>query len=337
MGATPVQRPRGPRARAGSVCAVRVLVTGCAGFIGSHLTDALLAGGAEVRGVDAFTPYYEECRKRSNLAMALDHHGFELVEADLRTADIGALLAGIDVVYHLAAQPGVRVSWSEGFPTYVEHNVLATQRLLESLRTNPVDRLVYASSSSVYGNAPRYPTTEDDVPHPHSPYGVTKLAAEHLCNLYAENYGVSAVSLRYFTVYGPRQRPDMGFSRFLDAMGADEPVPVYGDGEQVRDFTFVADVVAATVAAGRAEVTPGSVFNVAGGSETTVNHLLALIGELVGRPVTVERLPSQPGDVRRTGGTTDRARAMLGWAPSVSLRDGLTRQIEWATAARAGR
>ena len=321
---------------AGTVGAVLALVTGCAGFIGSHLTEALLARGDHVRGVDAFTPYYEPDRKRRNLAPSLAHDGFELVEADLRRDPVEELLDGVEVVYHLAAQPGVRVSWSDGFPTYVEHNVLATQRLLESLRERAVRRVVYASSSSVYGNAARYPTSEDDLPRPHSPYGVTKLAAEHLCGLYAENYGIPTVSLRYFTVYGPRQRPDMGFSRFLAAIREHRPLPVYGDGEQVRDFTFVSDVVAATIAAGAADVAPGAVFNVAGGSETTVNALLALLGELVGGPCPVERLPAQPGDVRRTGGAIDRARALLGWSPTVSLREGLTRQLEWSRAAAAG-
>jgi nucleoside-diphosphate-sugar epimerase len=304
------------------------VVTGCAGFIGSHLTDALLARGETVRGIDAFTPYYDPDAKRANLATASSHERFELFDADLRTADLGPLLEGADVVFHLAAQPGVRVSWSDGFPTYVEHNVLATQRLLEALRTTSVDRLVFASSSSVYGNAPRYPTTERDLPQPHSPYGVTKLAAEHLCSLYAENYGIPTVSLRYFTVYGPRQRPDMGFTRFIEAARAGRPVPVFGDGAQVRDFTYVADVVAANLAAASATVEAGSVFNVAGGTSIDVNALLALLGELLGREVEVERLPAQPGDVRRTGGAIERAAEELGWRPVVSLRDGLLAQID---------
>lgn len=309
---------------------MRALVTGCAGFVGSHLTDALLARGDTVRGVDAFTDYYDPSTKRQNLLDASAHPRFELVEADLLDADCAALLDGIDVVFHEAGQPGVRVSWAEGFTTYVERNVLVTQRLLEALRARRVDRLVYASSSSVYGNAPRYPTTEDDLPRPHSPYGVTKLAAEHLCNLYAENWALPTVSLRYFSVYGPRQRPDMGFARFLSAARAGEPVPVYGDGNQVRDFTFVDDVVAATIAAAEAGAAPGTVCNVAGGSTTTVNDLVALLGELLDRPVAVRHEPPQPGDVRRTGGAIDRARALLGWSPAVSLREGLRRQLQWA-------
>jgi nucleoside-diphosphate-sugar epimerase len=308
---------------------VRVLVTGCAGFIGSQVTEELVKRGAQVRGADAFTEYYDPTAKRANLAPVLSMPGFELVEADLRDCDIDALLSGIDVVVHEAGQPGVRVSWGDGFPTYVEHNVLATQRLLEAVRRHSIDRLVYASSSSVYGNAPRYPTTEEDLPHPHSPYGVTKLAAEHLCGLYAENWGIPTVSLRYFSVYGPRQRPDMGFSRFLSAALQDKPVEIYGDGEQIRDFTFVEDVVAATLAAIEADVAPGTVCNVAGGSSVTVNELVELLECLIGRELPVEHREEQPGDVRRTGGTIDRARDLLRWEPNTSLEHGLARQLEW--------
>ena len=308
---------------------MHALVTGCAGFIGSHLTDELLARRVTVRGVDAFTPYYPAERKRANLAGALSDPRFELAEADLRDAALAPLLDGIDVVFHLAGQPGVRVSWSDGFPLYVGHNILATQRLLEAVQERSLHRFVYASSSSVYGNAIRYPTTEDDVPHPHSPYGVTKLAAEHLTGLYAENYGIPTISVRYFSVYGPRQRPDMGFYRFLDAAVSRRPLPVYGDGEQVRDFTYVADVVAATIAAVDADVPSGSVFNVSGGAETTVNSLIDLVSDVVGHPVEVERLPIQAGDVRQTGGCNTRARAALGWEPRVALRDGVAAQLAW--------
>jgi nucleoside-diphosphate-sugar epimerase len=308
---------------------MHTLVTGCAGFIGSHLTEAVLARGDRVLGVDAFTDYYEPSRKRENLAEARRDPRFELVEADLGTCDVAALLDGIDVVFHEAGQPGVRVSWADGFATYVERNVLATQRLLEGLLAVPVDRLVYASSSSVYGNAPRFPTSELDLPRPHSPYGVTKLAAEHLCSLYAENWGLPSVSLRYFSVYGPRQRPDMGFSRFLESALARDPIGVYGDGEQVRDFTYVGDVVAATILAGSLDLPAGTVCNIAGGSRTTVNEILGLLGELMGSSVRVEHLPEQPGDVRETGGTIDRAREALGWSPAVSMRDGLQAQLAW--------
>ncbi len=294
----------------------------------------MLARGDRVRGVDAFTDYYEPSIKRANLSAALASQHFELVEADLRDDDVAALLDGIDVVFHQAGQPGVRVSWGGGFSTYVGHNVLGTQRLLEAVRASRVERVVNASSSSVYGNAVRYPTTEDDLPRPHSPYGVTKLAAEHLCTLYAANWGVPTVSLRYFTVYGPRQRPDMGFARLIDAALAGAPLPVYGDGEQVRDATYVDDVVRATLAAAVADMPPGTVCNVAGGTSITLNALVRLLGELCGRDLAVERLPEQPGDVRRTGGAIDRARAMLGWEPRVPLADGMRAQLAWARASR---
>jgi nucleoside-diphosphate-sugar epimerase len=220
------------------------------------------------------------------------------------------------------------VSWSDGFSQYVTLNVLATQRLLEATREHSVQRLVYASSSSIYGNAARYPTTEDDVPHPHSPYGVTKLAAEHLCSLYAENWGAPTVSLRYFSVYGPRQRPDMGFSRFFDAIQAGRPLPIYGTGRQIRDFTFVGDVVDATIAAGTADTPAGTVCNVAGGSSISVLELIPLLEEITARTIATEHLPAQPGDVDRTGGSIKRARDLLGWEPSVDLADGLRAQLD---------
>src|SRR5437879_4946163 len=223
---------------------MRALVTGAAGFVGSHLAEALLARGDTVVGVDCFTPYYDRSDKEQNIAAAVACAGFELVEADLRAADIEALLDGVDAVFHQAAQAGVRLSWSDGFADYVGHNVLATQRLLEAVqRARPAARVVYASSSSVYGNQPRYPTREDDLPKPFSPYGVTKLAAEHLCLLYADNWGVSTMSLRYFTVFGPRQRPDMSIHRLCEAAIHGVAFPCYGDGSQVREFTFVDDIV----------------------------------------------------------------------------------------------
>jgi nucleoside-diphosphate-sugar epimerase len=306
-----------------------MLVTGCAGFIGSHIVDALLADGHRVRGVDAFTDYYDPARKRRNLDGARAHPGFELVEADLRTTDLHELLDGVDVVLHEAGQPGVRVSWAHGFAAYVEHNVLATQRLLEAVRARPVDRLVYASSSSVYGNAARYPTRESDLPRPHSPYGVTKLAAEHLCVLYAANWQIPTVALRYFSVYGPRQRPDMGFSRFIDAALVGAPLPVYGTGQQVRDYTYVGDAAAATIVAGASDLEPGTVLNIAGGESATVNELVTLLEALLDRELPVAYLPPQPGDVDRTGGSIERVQDLLGWKPETSLHDGLTRQVEW--------
>jgi nucleoside-diphosphate-sugar epimerase len=309
---------------------MRALVTGVAGFVGSHLADALLARGDTVVGVDCFTPYYARADKEAHLASARTASGFELVDADLRTADVGPLLDGVDVVFHQAAQAGVRLSWSEGFADYVGHNVLATQRLLEAVvAARPAARVVYASSSSVYGNQARYPTREADLPRPYSPYGVTKLAAEHLCGLYAENWGVHTVSLRYFTVYGARQRPDMSIHRLCECAVREGTFPRYGDGTQIREFTYVDDIVRANVAAATADVVPGTVVNVAGGSEITLRELIELVGELAGRPIAVEEQPPQPGDATRNGGAIERARELLGWAPEVSLRDGIAAQLAW--------
>ena len=308
---------------------MRALITGVAGFIGSTLADALLARGDRVLGVDCFTPYYERAPKDANLGDARRSDRFELVEDDLRSCDIDALLDGVDVVFHQAGQPGVRLSWSDGFEEYAGHNVLATQRMLEAAKRAGNTKVVYASSSSVYGNAAAYPTTEEALPRPHSPYGVTKLAAEHLCNLYAENWHLPTISLRYFTVYGPRQRPDMAMHRLLAATLSGEPFPLYGDGSAVRDFTYVDDAVAANIAAAEHDCAPGTVVNVAGGSSITMSDLLALTTDVLGRPPLVDRQPSQPGDVARTGGAIDRARALLNWRPYTDLRTGLTAQASW--------
>jgi UDP-glucuronate 4-epimerase len=309
---------------------LRALVTGSAGFVGSHLFDALLARGDDVLGVDCFTPYYDEGTKRSNLEDALASPRASFVEADLRAAPLDALLDGVDVVFHQAAQAGVRHSWSDGFADYVGHNVLATQRLLEAVqRRTGTCRFVYASSSSVYGNQARYPVRESDLPAPFSPYGVTKLAGEHLCGLYAENWGVPAVALRYFTVFGPRQRPDMSIYRLCEAALRGDVFTRYGDGEQVREFTYVDDIVAANLAAADAGVAPGTYLNVAGGAEITLNALVALVEELAGAPVKLDLRPAAAGDARRNGGAIERARELLGWEPQVSLRDGIARQLAW--------
>lgn len=305
------------------------LVTGVAGFIGSQLADALLAAGEDVVGVDSFTPYYDREIKEANLAAAREHTRFRFVEADLRDGDLTGLLDGVGVIYHQAAQPGVRLSWSDGFATYDACNVLATQRLLEAARTCGTERFVYASSSSVYGNADRYPVTEADLPRPHSPYGVTKLAGEHLCGLYAANHGLSTVSLRYFTVYGPRQRPDMAFHRLIESALDQRPFPLYGDGSHVRDFTYVGDVVAANVAAAGADVSPGTVVNVCGGGSTVLRDVVHAVGDAVGAPVPIEQHPEQAGDVQRTGGSGVAARELLGWEPRTTLADGIAAQVAW--------
>jgi UDP-glucuronate 4-epimerase len=306
---------------------MRYVVTGSAGFVGAHVCEALLERGHEVAGVDAFTNYYDPSIKRANAARLARHDDFQGVELDLARADFDDVVAGADAVIHLAAQPGVRLSWSEGFAVYVERNISASQRLLEAARRTRVPRLVLASSSSVYGNATEQPITEDAPTRPFSPYGVTKLAMEHLASAYGANWGLSTVVLRYFTLYGPGQRPDMALHRFIAAVAAERPVPVYGDGEQVRDFTYVSDAAAATLAAVEADVAPASVFNVAGGSPTTVNDLLSLVAEHVGRRLVTRHLPAQAGDVRATHGAVDRARAVLGWQPEVSLDDGVKLQV----------
>lgn len=311
-----------------------VVVTGAAGFVGSHLVDASLARGDTVVGIDCFTPYYSPTSKRRNLTGALASDRFKLVEVDLRTADLIELFDGADTVFHQAAQPGVRLSWSDGFSEYASHNVLATQRILEAARDADVRRVVYASSSSVYGNQDRYPTVETDLPRPYSPYGVTKLAAEHLCALYAENWGVSTASLRYFTVYGPRQRPDMSIHRLCEAALTGASFPRFGDGTQIREFTYVSDIVASNLKAADAEIAAGSVMNIAGGGEITLNGLIELVGELADTKLVIEDHPSQAGDAKRNGGATERAHAMLEWSPQVSLRDGIAAQLAWHAAGR---
>jgi UDP-glucose 4-epimerase len=314
---------------------MRALVTGCAGFIGSHLTEALLARGDEVLGVDCFNDNYAAERKLANLEAAHAHDGFAFRRLDLADAPLDALVADCDVVFHLAAEPGVRSSWGARFDRYLRNNLSATQRLLEAAKATPEKRFVYASSSSIYGDAERLPTPEDVVPAPFSPYGATKLAAEHLCRLYHGNLGLATVGLRYFSVYGPRQRPDMAFHRFCGAAVRGEPLTVYGDGEQTRDFTFVADVVAATLAAAAAPGIGGRVYNVGGGSRVSVNRALALLEELVGRPLDVRRVEPERGDVRSTSADSRRAREELGWAPRVAFEDGLRLELEWSAALEA--
>src|SRR3954452_17385731 len=250
----------------------RALVTGCAGFIGSHLTESLLEDGHEVLGVDCFNDNYRRGDKRVNLALAREYGTFALVNGDLVALDVPSLIEQVDVVYHLAGEPGVRSSWGVRFDRYTHHNVAATQRLLEA--TPPGKRFVYASSSSVYGDALDLPTHEDTIPRPLSPYGVTKLAAEHLTVLYGEEQGLDTVALRYFSVYGPRQRPDMAFRRFCEAIAAGAPIELFGDGGQSRDFTFVGDIVAATRAAGETRTPPGRVYNLGGVARVSVNRAL---------------------------------------------------------------
>src|SRR4051794_2589774 len=297
---------------------MKVLVTGVAGFIGSRLADRLLGDGHDVVGVDALTDHYDPDVKRANLR-GLEHPRFRFVEGDLNALDLGPLTEDVEVVFHEAGQPGVRSSWGSDFTRYADDNICATQRLLEAaVGARDLRRFVFASSSSVYGEAERYPTQETDLPRPVSPYGVTKLAAEHLCTLYAHAHGLPTASLRYFTVYGPGQRPDMAFTRFCQAVHQDREIELYGSGEQVRDFTYVDDVVEANLrvaSAGVADLPAGAVLNVAGGASTTVNEVLDLLGTISGKELRVSRGPVVAGDVRRTGGSTDAIRAATGWVP----------------------
>jgi nucleoside-diphosphate-sugar epimerase len=312
---------------------MKAVVTGAAGFIGSHIAESLLVDGHDVVGLDCFTDYYARSAKEQNLAPLRDHASFRLVEGRLQDLDLAPVLEGAEQVYHLAAQAGVRSSWGRDFAHYTEHNVLASQRLLEAARTAGPPVVVYASSSSVYGDAPTLPLREDSVCRPVSPYGVTKLAAEHLAVLYHRCYGLPTVSLRYFTVYGPRQRPDMAFHRFFKASQDGDPIHLYGDGRQTRDFTFVSDIVAATRAAA-VSGQHGSVYNIGGGERVELNQVLRLIEKITGRPLQIQHEEAQRGDMRDTFADTSAARRDLGFESRVGLTEGLTREWEWLGGAR---
>jgi UDP-glucose 4-epimerase len=305
------------------------LVTGCAGFIGSHLTRSLLDDGVEVFGVDCFNDNYARADKLRNLRPLGDWDGFEFVPLDLARGELDEIVADCDAIFHLAAEPGVRPSWGRRFDSYLRNNVLATQHLLEAAAAHPVARFVFASSSSIYGQAERFPTSEGAVPRPWSPYGLTKLSAEHLCQLYHINLGLPVVALRYFSVYGPRQRPDMAFNIFCRAALAGEPIEVFGDGHQTRDFTYVGDVVAATRAAGATPGIDGEVYNVGGGSQVSLNETIALIEDITGTELEVVHQAKERGDVRDTGADITKARSELGFEASTGLEQGLAAEFEW--------
>ncbi|MDP1678348.1 MAG: GDP-mannose 4,6-dehydratase [Bacteroidota bacterium] len=303
-----------------------ILVTGCAGFIGSHLTEKLLLSGEQVVGIDMLTPYYPVERKRKNLEILRKHQSFRFVEGNLNQMDIASLLNNITVIYHLAGQPGVRLSWGKDFDEYVDHNIRATQRLLEAVKNISLQKLVYASSSSVYGNVDRDILTETDVPTPFSPYGVTKLAGEHLVNSYRANFGVPVTSLRFFTVFGPRQRPDMAFQRVVEALINGNEFVVYGDGTQVRDFTYVEDIVNGCIAAanrGRA----GEVYNLGGTNLASLNDALNLLQEIAGKKLNIKYIEKQSGDVSKTRANISKAQSDLQYQPHISLAEGLKRQF----------
>ena len=304
-----------------------VLITGAAGFIGSHLADRCLSLGRQVIAVDSFSHYYPEALKRRNIAAASSHPNCVVLEADLLDIDLPHLLEEVGIVFHLAAQPGVRASW-EDFDLYSRLNVTATQRLLDAARGIALDRVVVASSSSIYGDAEALPTTEDLPPRPVSPYGVTKVATEHLARVYWQNFGVPAVCLRYFTVYGPRQRPDMAFHKLISCALSGQPFEVFGDGAQTRDFTFVADAVEATLAAAQ-RGRPGMAYNIGGGSRVSMNAVFDALEQLVGRPLDREYVSRQAGDARDTAADIGLAQRDLGFAPSFSFMAGLAAQVEW--------
>jgi UDP-glucose 4-epimerase len=307
---------------------VKALVTGAAGFIGSHLTAALLDGGATVVGVDSFTDYYARAIKERNLEENRLREGFRFAETSIQSADLPALLDGVTHVFHLAAQAGVRKSWGRDFHVYTVNNVDATQILLEACVGRPIERFVHASSSSVYGDRAAIPMREDALPQPVSPYGVTKMAAEQLGYLYHVNHGLPVVAMRYFTVYGPRQRPDMAFHRFIRAALRDEPIPLYGDGEQTRDFTFVSDAVSATIAAAERGVN-GRSYNIGGGTRISMNEVLRILERITGRPLKIAREGAQKGDMRDTYADTSLARQDLGFQPSVGIEEGIRAEYRW--------
>jgi nucleoside-diphosphate-sugar epimerase len=300
------------------------LVTGAAGFLGSHLCQALLDAGEEVIGLDCFTAHYDRSLKEANLGALAESPSFTALEADV--GEIESLIGHVEVVYHLAGQPGVRPSWGSDFDLYLRHNVRATQRVLEVCHRQPIKKLVFASSSSVYGDAESYPTPETVVPQPVSPYGVTKLAAEHLCELYRKAYGIPTASLRLFTVYGPRQRPDMAFSRLVSAALYGRTFELYGDGEQTRDFTFVGDVVQAMLDVADSQWC--GVVNIGGGARTSMNQVIDIVTSLTG-PIAVERQPAQRGDARHTAADTAVASSAFGYHPRTTLADGLAQMVAY--------
>lgn len=314
---------------------MKVLVTGAAGFIGSHLCERLLKEGYEVLGVDKFLDNYSRHFKLKNTAGLLNRSHFTFLEQDLLQLDLKKLFKDVVYVFHLAAQPGVRSSWGEEFIQYTQNNVMATQYVLEAAKETSVKKVVYASSSSVYGDTDDLPMREEGITRPVSPYGVSKLAAEHLCYLYWKAYGVPTVSLRFFTVYGPRQRPDMFFHIFMDRLWSDEEIPLFDDGQQTRDFTYCDDIVDGLL---RAALYPGTgeVFNLGGGSECSLLDAIRMIEAVSGRTAKLKKTERQKGDVRHTSARLDLAKRKLGYNPNVTLQEGLAQEWRWIESLRAG-
>ena len=313
---------------------MKSVVTGVAGFIGSHLAERLLRAGHEVVGIDNFLDNYPRYFKDHNLTALLSETRFSFIESNLLRSDLSALLRGATYVFHLAGQPGVRASWGKEFTRYTDNNIVATQLLLEAAKELALSKFVYASTSSVYGDTDDLPMREDGLTRPVSPYGATKLAAEHLCHLYWKAFSVPTVSLRFFTVYGPRQRSDMFFHLFLRALSRGDEVPLFDDGEQTRDFTFCDDIVDGIIAAasypGR-----GEIFNLGGGSEISLINAIHLAERITGRKAKLQRFDRQMGDVRRTRARLDQAHDKLGYVPKIDLEQGLTEEWNWIRAIEA--
>ena len=306
------------------------IVTGVGGFIGSHLAETLLNQGDKVIGIDEFNDYYNPTLKRQNISQFQNHPGFQLIQNNIQSLNWSELLVDVDVVYHQAAQAGVRPSWGKGFLDYTERNINATQIILEAAIDAPnLKRLVYASTSSIYGDAETFPTPETVCPQPVSPYGITKLAAERLGKLYHQNFGVPCVYLRYFTVYGPRQRPDMAFHKFFKWILQDQPISIYGDGQQTRDFTFIGDAVAANLLAAIVPSAIGEIFNIGGGSRVVLAEVINIMEGIVGRPIKKNFVEKARGDARHTSADISKARKILGYQPQVSLTEGLRQEWEW--------
>lgn len=302
-------------------------MTGCAGFIGSTLTEALLTKGYHVSGVDCFTGNYDKWIKLRNIESFIQHPHFSWLHADLRRLDLSALLQNKHYIFHQAAMPGVRSSWGENFKTYVDLNIMVTQKLLEAVRKSNVGKVVYASSSSIYGSMTGS-TKEEKLPTPYSPYGVTKLSAEHLCNLYFKNYGVPIISLRYFTVYGPRQRPDMAFHKFIKNIIMKKPIMIYGDGKQTRDYTYIDDAVEANLLAiekGKS----GEVYNIGGKSRIELLEVIRILETIIGEKAILEYIKDQPGDPKHTWANIEKAQTTLGYNPSFSLMEGLKNEVTY--------
>ncbi len=307
---------------------MKVLVTGCAGFIGSHVSEALVKKGDEVIGIDCFTDYYPRKIKEKNIANLTKKQNFRFIEGNILKLDLKDLLKNINCIIHEAAQAGVRASWGQSFRIYVDNNILATQKLLEAAKNSEIKKFVYASSSSVYGDVNTLPMKETDKPKPVSPYGVSKLAGEYLCYLYWKNFNLPTISLRYFTVYGERQRPDMAFHRFIKAILENKKITMYGDGNQTRDFTYISDIVNATISAAESSIS-GEVFNIGGGIRTSLAEIICLLEKLIGKKAKTEYVKKQMGDVKHTLADIRKAKNILDYKPTMKIEEGLKKEIEW--------